>query len=80
MKESRKFPDFERWAEGSGALTYSIRDKEMIAKYIKNQKEHHAKVSFKDEYKKLLEENGIQWDEKVYLLNKGKLLRSFEDL
>ena len=64
MKESGKFPDFEHWAEGSCALTYSIRDKDMIINYIKKQKEHHALVSFEDEYRILLEENGIQWDEK----------------
>lgn len=63
MKEAGCFPDFEHWAEGSCSLTYSIRDKEMIINYIKGQKEHHAKVSFEDEYRKLLEENGIQWDE-----------------
>jgi putative transposase len=64
IKKSGKFPDFEHWAEGSCALTYSLRDKEMLINYIKNQKEHHNKVSFEDEYRKLLEENGIQWDEK----------------
>ena len=64
MKESGKFPDFEHWAEGSAALTYSMRDKEMISNYIKNQKAHHTKESFENEYRKLLEENGIQWDEK----------------
>lgn len=64
MKGSGHFPQFEKWAEGSCSLTYSTKDKEMIINYIKNQKEHHAKVSFEDEYKKLLEDNGIQWDEK----------------
>jgi putative transposase len=64
MKESGSFPDFEHWAESSCALTYSMREKEMITDYIKNQKEHHAKVSFEDEYRRLLEENGIAWDEK----------------
>ncbi len=64
MKESGNFPKFENWAEGSCALTYSMRDKEMIINYIKNQKEHHAKVCFEDEYRKLLEDNGIEWDEK----------------
>ncbi|MBU1370070.1 MAG: IS200/IS605 family transposase [Bacteroidetes bacterium] len=64
MKESGKFPKFEHWAEGYCALTYGDRDKDMIINYIKKQKEHHAKVSFEDEYRKLLEENGIEWDEK----------------
>ena len=64
MKDSGNFPLFQHWAEGSCALTYNLRDKDMIVNYIKKQKEHHAKESFEDEYKRLLEENGIQWDER----------------
>lgn len=64
MKESGKFPYFQHWAEGSCALTYSMRDKNMIVNYIKNQKQHHAKECFEEEYKRLLEENGIKWDER----------------
>jgi putative transposase len=64
MKETGKFPDFEHWAENSCAVTYSLKDKEMIMNYIRNQKEHHTTVSFEDEYRKLLEENGIEWNEK----------------
>ena len=39
----------------------------MIINYIKNQKEHHKIETFYDEYKRLLIENGIEFDEK-YLL------------
>ena len=64
MKESGHFPMFDKWAEGSCALTYSMRDKDRIVEYIKKQKEHHRIVSFEEEYRILLEENGIVWDEK----------------
>ncbi|HJV76806.1 MAG TPA: IS200/IS605 family transposase [Paludibacter sp.] len=64
MKETGNYPKFESWAEGSCALTYSFRDKEMIVNYIKNQKEHHRKVNFEDEYRALLKEHGIEWDER----------------
>lgn len=67
MKGCGKFKEFTSWQEGYGAFTYSIREKDMIINYIKNQKEHHKKESFYDEYKRLLEENGIEFDEK-YLL------------
>jgi putative transposase len=67
MKETGYFPDFAGWQVGYGAFTYSIRDKDMIIEYVKNQKEHHKKENFYDEYKRLLEENGIEFDEK-YLL------------
>ena len=36
----------------------------MIVNYIMNQKEHHKKVSFEDELRALLIENGIAFDEK----------------
>jgi putative transposase len=67
MKESGKFPLFGSWQEGYGAFTYSIREKDMIINYIKNQKEHHKSESFYDEFRRLLIENGIAFDEK-YLL------------
>jgi len=50
-----------------GAFTYSIRERDMIIDYVKNQKEHHRQENFYDEYKRLLEEHGIAFDEK-YLL------------
>ena len=67
MKDSSLFPEFEGWQDGYGAFTYSVREKDMIINYIKNQKEHHKSESFYDEYKRLLIENGIEFDEK-YLL------------
>ncbi|MDO5665818.1 MAG: IS200/IS605 family transposase [Bacteroidia bacterium] len=67
MKESGKFPDFEAWQSGYGAFTYSIREKEMIINYIRNQKEHHKTENFKEEFRRLLEENDVDFDEK-YLL------------
>ena len=67
MKEAGKFPDFLGWQEGYGAFTYSIREKDMIINYIKKQKEHHKTETFYDEYKRLLIESGVEFDEK-YLL------------
>ena len=67
MKDSGKFPAFDGWQEGYGAFTYSIKEKDMIINYIRNQKEHHKTETFYDEFKRLLIENGIEFDEK-YLL------------
>lgn len=67
MKESGKFPLFEGWQDGYGAFTYSIKQKDIIIDYVKNQKEHHKSESFYDEFKRLLQEHGIEFDEK-YLL------------
>ena len=67
MKASGNFPKFESWQEGYGAFTKSIREKDIIINYVKNQKEHHKTETFYDEFKRLLIENGIEFDVK-YLL------------
>ncbi len=67
IKEEEIFPGFTGWQNGYGAFTYSIDAKENLVKYIKNQKEHHKKISFVDEYKKILTEFKIEYDEK-YLI------------
>jgi putative transposase len=67
MKESGKFPLFLGWQEGYGAFTCSIKEKDVIIKYIKNQKTHHQSESFYDEFKRLLISNDIEFDER-YLL------------
>jgi putative transposase len=67
MKESGNFPSFIGWQEGYGAFTCSVRSRDRIIDYIKNQKEHHKKKSFIDEYKALLTEHEIEFDER-YLL------------
>jgi REP element-mobilizing transposase RayT len=67
IKSENLFPKFDNWQIGYGAFTVSYSSKDTLIEYIKNQKEHHRKVSFKDELKKLLKENGVKFDEK-YLL------------
>ncbi|MES2701315.1 MAG: IS200/IS605 family transposase [Bacteroidota bacterium] len=67
MKESGRFRDFKGWQESYGAFTYSIKEKQAVIDYITNQKEHHKTEDFRDEYKRMLIENGIEFEEK-YLL------------
>jgi REP element-mobilizing transposase RayT len=64
MKETELFPHFEGWADGYAAFTVSHKDRERVITYIQGQKEHHKKVSFEEEYRKFLEENGIEYNEK----------------
>jgi REP element-mobilizing transposase RayT len=66
LKQSGKFPEFEGWADGYAALTYSWKDKEMIINYIKNQQEHHKNESFNDELRRLLKEHGVEIDERYF--------------
>lgn len=67
MSQHEHFPLWESWAEGYGTFTCSNQEKDKITAYIKKQKEHHKKESFFEEYKRLLTENGIEFDER-YLL------------
>jgi putative transposase len=50
------------WQEGFGAFSYSHSHIDMVYKYIINQKEHHKKHSFKEEYLDFLKKFEIQYD------------------
>jgi putative transposase len=67
IKENRIFPEFTNWQTKYGAFTYHIREKERLINYIKRQEEHHRKKNSVDEFKELLIEHGIEFDER-YLL------------
>jgi REP element-mobilizing transposase RayT len=67
LGQNPNFPDFESWAVSYGAFTYSLNDKQTIIDYITNQKKHHKTVSFEEEYRQFLLDNGIEIDEKYFL-------------
>ena len=67
IKDQRIFTGFTSWQEGYGAFTYSVKEKESLVNYIKNQEVHHNTLTFKEEYIKLLKQHEIEFDEK-YLL------------
>jgi putative transposase len=56
------------WQEGFGAFSYSRSHVQRVINYIKNQKEHHKKQNFLEEYKKLLQSFEVDWDER-YIFN-----------
>lgn len=62
LKHTSGFENFTAWGEGYAALTYSLKDKETIVNYIKNQREHHKIRTFKEEYEAFLEEMGLMLD------------------
>jgi putative transposase len=63
VNESMGLRSFQ-WQVGYGAFTLRSSDVEVIRKYIRNQREHHRKKTFQEEYIELLNENGIEFDEK----------------
>ena len=52
------------WQRGYGAFTVSQSNVADIRRYIAKQKEHHRKLSFRDEFVQFLRANGIEYDER----------------
>jgi len=50
------------WQEGFGAFTVGFRELEILKEYIMNQEDHHNKAGFREEYFKILGEEGIDFD------------------
>ena len=66
MKSSGLFPAFKGWAVGYGSFTCSYMDMDRLIDYVKNQQEHHKKITFEEEYRILLQEYGIIPDERFF--------------
>ena len=60
------FPSMKNfsWQRGYGAFTVSQSNVQEVRQYIARQKEHHRKVSFRDEFIHFLKANGIEYDER----------------
>lgn len=52
------------WQEGYGVFSYSESNYGKVIDYIKNQKQHHEKRIFRQEYELLLKKFNIPFDEK----------------
>jgi hypothetical protein len=61
----REFPNVRDfwWQVGYGAFTVSHSNIDAVKAYIRNQREHHKKQSFEDEFRALLEKHGIEFKE-----------------
>ena len=55
---------FFGWQDGYGAFSVSNSESEGLKQYIRDQKNHHRKKAFKEEYLDLLRENGVDFDER----------------
>jgi putative transposase len=52
------------WQDGYGAFSVRPGDMDELIFYISNQKNHHTKKSFQEEYRKILKENDVEYDER----------------
>jgi len=64
LKANPNFPRFNGWGIKYAAFTHSILDKPRLVGYIKKQKRHHGRINVLDEYKLLLIEHEIPFEEK----------------
>lgn len=60
------FPELAKfeWQDGFGVFSVSKSNVPDVVEYIKNQREHHQKQTFEDEYLSMLKLNGINYDER----------------
>ena len=52
------------WQRGYAAFTVSQSNVEEVRRYVAGQKDHHKKISFRDEFIEFLKENYIEYDER----------------
>jgi len=58
-----KFSNFY-WQHGYGGFSVNPRQVDRVVTYIKNQREHHRKVSFQEEYRRVLRKYKMNFDER----------------
>ena len=56
------------WQDGYGAFSVSKSKVPDVVDYIESQREHHEKEDFEDEYRRLMDLHGVEYDTK-YLLD-----------
>ncbi len=60
--KEKAFTNFKfEWQKGYGAFSYSHSALDNVIAYINNQKEHHRKKTFKEEYVEFLEKFNIEF-------------------
>jgi putative transposase len=52
------------WQEGCAAFSVSASNVEAVIHYIDNQREHHKKQTFEEEFVALLKKHGVDYDPK----------------
>jgi len=52
------------WQDGYGAFSVNPSDVDAVIQYISDQKEHHEKKTFQDEYRVFLKIYNMEYDER----------------
>ena len=52
------------WQSGYGAFSVSQSEAARVDAYLRNQAQHHARMTYQAEFRALLERHGVEYDEK----------------
>lgn len=61
--KGNKYQNF-KWQDGYGAFSVGYTQIDDVKRYIDNQKQHHAKISFEDEFRYFLKKYDVEYDER----------------
>lgn len=61
--KGERYRDFY-WQDGYGAFSVNPAEVEIVKRYLANQKEHHRKKTFQDEYRAFLKKYDVAYDER----------------
>ncbi|MEM1304166.1 MAG: IS200/IS605 family transposase [Planctomycetota bacterium] len=67
INESEKISVRFAWQEGFGAFSVSPSQKNTVIRYIRDQRDHHGRVSFEQEYVELLKRHKVEYDARFVL-------------
>ncbi|MEM6297874.1 MAG: IS200/IS605 family transposase [Bacteroidota bacterium] len=62
-QQARKYSEFY-WQRGYGIFSVSPKKVDAVTNYITNQRTHHQNQTFKEEFRAILKNAGMNWDEK----------------
>ena len=52
------------WQKGYGGFSVNPRETDKVIEYIANQKVHHQRQNYQDEYREMLKRYGVEYDER----------------
>jgi REP element-mobilizing transposase RayT len=64
LNSQPKRPGRFEWQRGYAAFTVSASQLGPVRQYVRNQEQHHRRVSYQDELRAFLDKHGIEYDER----------------
>jgi putative transposase len=64
VNEQKQIPGGFAWQKGYGAFSVSESLVPTVKRYVRDQEKHHRNLSFKEEFIRLLELHGVEYDDR----------------